>query len=102
MELRNDLIEELRDRARRGDRPCALAELIGRRLDKEGASYRLQAIAYFQEAFGLTLTEAMHIGAAPVFEQTGRSADDIDAELMEMLNEHRPIWESRTVLDDSH
>jgi hypothetical protein len=93
MELQSDLLAELRERARRGEGPCSLAELIGRRLGEEGSSYRLLAILYFKEAFGLTIMEAKNIGAAPVFEPGGRSADDIAAEMMQILTKHRRAWD---------
>jgi hypothetical protein len=95
MEFEQSLLEELRDLARKGERPCALVELIGARLGVHGSSYRLQAIAYFQEAFGLPLVEAMRIGAAPVFEESGRSAADVDAAVGAILAEYRPFWDAK-------
>lgn len=93
MELDRDLIEELRARARRGERPCALARLISQRLGEAGKPHRLQAIAYFQEAFGLSLRDAMGIGAAPAFEPAGRGADEVDAEMLAILEENRHRWD---------
>lgn len=93
MDLREELVAELRKRARMGESPCTLAGLIGKRLGMKGRSYRIQAIAYFQEAFGLELPDAMRIGAAPVFEEGGRDTESLDAELTRLMNDSRARWD---------
>jgi hypothetical protein len=86
-----DLIEELRDRARKGERPCALAELIGQRVGV--GSHVIYAVAYFKAAFGLTLLEARHISLAPIFEQGRRTAASVDAEMMAIMEKRRNRWD---------
>jgi len=93
MELDRDLIADLRARARRGERPCALAQPISQRLGEAGKPHRLQAIAYFQEAFRLTLRDAMGISAAPAFEPAGSSADEVDAGMGALLEKNRHRWD---------
>jgi hypothetical protein len=99
LEFQRSLVEELRERARMGERPCALAELIGQRLGKKGRDFRIEAIAYFQEAFRLKLTDAKFIGDAPVFEE-GRSAEAIDKEMLAILEENRSRWDPKDSAED--
>lgn len=92
MDLDHKIIEELRELAERGRSPCELAVLIGQRLGLEGTNYRLQAIAYFREAFRLSMPDAMRIGAAPVFESEQRPALDVDHEIRPIIEATRSDW----------
>jgi hypothetical protein len=92
-EFRQDLIEELRELARRGERPCAMVEMLGKRLGAEGTSYRFFAIIHFREAFALALPEASLVGAAFELDKGLRTRDELDAELSELIAKHRPQWD---------
>lgn len=92
MELDGKVIDELRQLAAHGHPPCELAALIGRRLGLERTNYRIQAIAYFKEAFHLSMADAMRIGAAPVFPGEHRLAVDVDQELEPILDATRGGW----------
>lgn len=92
MKLDNDLIIHLRQLATSGHGPCELLTILGQWLSIEGTSYRLVAIAYFKEAFGLSLPDAMRIGAAPVFPGENRSREDVDAEIGGLMAATRQVW----------
>jgi hypothetical protein len=87
------LVDELRALAAAGERPCALAGVILHRLQLGAGQGRLQVVAYFQEAFSLSLQDAMRIGAAPIFPGENRATSDIDAEMLALLDAARDLWQ---------
>lgn len=92
MNFDSNLVRELRRQALLGVGPCSLVALIGRHLNREGENFRLQAIAYFQEAFALPLQDAMRIGAAPLFPGEHRATCDIDDEIQPLLDATAHLW----------
>jgi hypothetical protein len=91
MQFNQTLIHELRELAARGVAPSQLILVIGHRLGLEHTNFRLLAIAYFREAFALTLADATRIGAAAAFPNGGRD-DALDSELRPIIEGTRHLW----------
>jgi len=93
MNFDRHLVDELRALAGAGERPCALAGVVLHRLQLGAGAGRLQVVAYFQEAFALSLQDAMRVGAAPIFPGENRPTSDIDAEMLPLLEATRDLWQ---------
>jgi hypothetical protein len=93
MKLDASIVRELRIRALDGALPSQLVLLVGRRLNLGHTKFRLLAIAYFREAFGISLADAKIIGAASIF--PGGQCDDADLNriIEPIIKSTRPFWE---------
>jgi hypothetical protein len=94
MQFNRNLIHELRELAARGVPPSQLILVIGDRLGLERTNFRLLAIAYFREAFELTLADATRIGAAAVFPNGGRD-EALDREVTSIIERTRHLWRDK-------
>ena len=95
MEFDMNLIRELRELAANGVAPSKLVLLIGNRLEIDGADFRLQAIAYFREAFHLSLADAKRIGAASAFPGGNREDGDVDQEVVSVIKNTEHLWRNQ-------
>jgi hypothetical protein len=92
MDLDKGITEELRALATKGAAPSELLGTVGRRLGVQGTNFRLHAIAYFREAFQLSLGDAMRIGAAEVFPDGQASNEEIDREMLPLIQGTAELW----------
>jgi len=95
MDIDIDLVRELRVLAERGVAPSRLLAVIGERLGATNTNFRLIAIAYFREAFGVSLADAARIGAAKIFPGGGRTAAEVDSEMLPLIERARHFWAAR-------
>ena len=92
MDLDKSLIQELRELAGRAIPPSTLILHIGNRLGMRDTNFRLPAIAYFREAFGLSLHDATNIGASCIFPDGARDDDELNEKLIPMIQQTKPLW----------
>jgi hypothetical protein len=85
MDLDTNVIQELRQLAMAGTPPSQLLATLGRRLGLQDTNFRLLAIAYFREAFDLSLADAKGIGAASIFPGGGRGDAELDNEMAPII-----------------
>lgn len=96
MSLRLDLVEKLRSKARRGERPSAMLREVVAELGPEGADRPL-LVQYFSTAFCFTEGQAYKIfGWFP--DGTGALKDsDLDDLLFHRIQETRAEWDKSVV-----
>ena len=77
----------MRNQFEAGSTPYEFLIALGERLGTSGTNFRLRAIAYFREAFQISLADAMGIGAADIFPQGAATRDDINAQMMPIIED---------------
>jgi hypothetical protein len=92
LDLDANIVQELRTLASRGTPPSELVSILGRRLGLENTNFRLLAIAYFREAFFLTLADAKQIGAASIFPDGERDDSELDREIESIMRGTMERW----------
>lgn len=96
MDLDGQLVLELRRLAADGVLPSKLIPVIANRLGIDQSACRLQAVAYFREAFQLSMGDAMRIGAAEVFPDGGSDDSSLDQELARTIQSTSRWWETQS------
>ena len=93
MKLNANIVRELRERALDGTLPSQLVMLVGRLLNLGHTNFRLLAVAYFPQAFGISLADAKIIGAASIFPGGECNDADLDRRLVPIIKSTRHLWE---------
>jgi hypothetical protein len=75
--------------------PSRLIHVIANRLGVPEAECRLHAIAYFREAFHLSLGDAMRLGGFQVFSDGGSDDVSLDQDLARIIATTRDSWIDR-------
>jgi hypothetical protein len=91
-ELDPNVVKELREQADSGTPPSKLISIIGDRLGLANTNFRLLAVAYFREAFGLSLADASQVGAASVFPEGSWSDIQLDNTISPLIQQNRDLW----------
>jgi hypothetical protein len=92
MNLNKDLIQELREMAGCAIPPSQLILHIGDRLGVRDTNFRLLAIAYFREAFALSLHDATNIGASSIFPDGARHDNELNEKVIPMIQQTKHLW----------
>ena len=92
MEINARLVLELRSLAASGAEASELLAVIRDRLGLADENFRLIAIAYFREAFYLSLADASMVGAANIFPDGGRTAKQVDTQMHSIIERTRSVW----------
>lgn len=93
MDLDQALVQELRREAAGGATPVELALHVRDRL-AQGDEVRLLAIAYFREAFFLSLQDIVMLGAWHRYSGGSSSDQELNAEVASVIERTRPKWAS--------
>jgi hypothetical protein len=90
MELDISLVDALRKMASRGQPPSAMVKFL---VERFGVGGRILAVAHFQKAFSLTLSEASILGAWREFPQAAWTEEMLDAALQPLLEATKSLPE---------
>ena len=94
LRLDASIIQELRELADRGTLPSQLIHVVGHRLGLQYPDFRLLAVAYFREAFALTLADAKMIGASAIFPDGPWNDAELDREIGPIIRGTRHLWKT--------
>ena len=94
MQVREDIIDELRQIANSGGTVASMVRLICFRLQIE-KDVRLLVFLYLRTAFFITLAEAAYVGGWTVIGDGKLSDDDIERMLSPAIERERPRWEKK-------
>jgi hypothetical protein len=92
LELDPNVVKELREQADSGTPPSKLISIIEVRLGLENTNFRLLAVAYFREAFRLSLADASQVGAASIFPGGSWSDTQLDTTILPLIQRNRDSW----------
>jgi hypothetical protein len=92
LELDPNVVKELREQADSGTPPSKLIAIVEARLGLENTNFRLLAVAYFREAFGLSLADASQVGAASIFPGGSWSDTQLDTTILPLIQQNRDLW----------
>ena len=95
MELDARIVQELRQLARNGAPSSQILQHLEHRLQQDFS--RLLAVAYFREAFFLSLRDAMTVGASGIFPDGRGSAADLNSEMTRLMHSTRHLWEDERI-----
>jgi hypothetical protein len=95
MELDARIIQALRRLARNGVPSSHILQHLEHRLQQDFS--RLLAVAYFREAFFLSLRDAMTVGASGIFPDGGWTDADLNREMTQVMHSTRRLWEDEWI-----